>query len=74
MPCKACGSQGRAKFAAEVAVHIPGRNNHNKPHLFVFPEILVCWNCGNAEFTGPENELRALANEMRGKYKAVRDP
>ena len=71
VPCKACGSNKRAKFTAEIAVHIPGPNNLDKPHLLVFPEILVCLNCGNAEFTLLETQLRALANEIQGESKAV---
>ena len=67
MPCKACGSNKRAKLTAEIAVHIPGPNNLDKPHLLVFPEILVCLNCGNAEFTVPESQLRALVNEMHSE-------
>lgn len=51
---KARGSDKQAKFRAEIAVHIPGLNNPDKPHLFVFPETLVFMNCGNAEFTVPE--------------------
>lgn len=53
----------QAKFTAEIAFHIPGLNNLDEPHLFVFPEILVCMNCGNAEFTVPKSQLRMLANE-----------
>ena len=71
MPCKACGSNKRANFGAEIAIHMPGPNSLDKPHLLVFPEILVCLNCGNAEFTVPENQLRALANEMQGESNAV---
>ena len=71
MRCNACGSKQRAKFMAELAVHIPGPNNLDKPHLLVFPEILVCLNCGNTEFTVPESQLRALANETRGESKAA---
>jgi len=65
VPCRACGSNKRAEFPAEIAVHIPGPNHLNKPHLFVFPEILVCLNCGNAEFTVSESQLRALADEIQ---------
>lgn len=72
--CIACGSEKRAKFAAEIAVHIPGLNNLDKPHLFVFPEILVCMNCGKAEFTVPESQLLMLANKIalrKAKPKTV---
>ena len=61
MLCIACGSDKQAKFTAEIAVHIPGLNNLDKPHILLFPEISVCMNCGNAEFTVPEKQLRLLA-------------
>jgi hypothetical protein len=33
----------------------------DKPAVFVFAEIVVCLDCGSAEFTVPEAELRLLA-------------
>jgi hypothetical protein len=63
VPCKACGSDKQAKFTAEIAVHFPGLNNLGKPHVLVFPQILVCLDCGNAGFTVPEGQLRILATE-----------
>ena len=69
MLCQACGSNKRAKLTAEIAVHIPGPNHLDKPHVLVFPEILVCLNCGSAEFTVPETQLRTLANEMQGESR-----
>lgn len=61
MACKACGSDKRTKFIAEIAVHFSGSRNLDKPHIWIFPELLVCLNCGNAEFVVPESQLRALA-------------
>jgi hypothetical protein len=59
VPCKTCGSDKQSKFTAEVAIHFPGQSGLDKPTVFVFPELLVCLNCGNAE-SAPENELRFL--------------
>lgn len=60
--CKVCGATSLAKFSTEVAIH---SNNLDRPHVFVFPEILVCLNCGKPEFAEvfvvPEDELRSLA-------------
>jgi len=63
LSCKECGSDKQAKFTAEIAVHFPGRSNLNKPHVLVFPQILVCLNCGIAGFIVPESQLRILSNE-----------
>jgi hypothetical protein len=59
--CKSCGSDKQRKFTAEIAIHFPGLKNISKPHVLVYPEPLICLNCGMAEFFVPETELRALA-------------
>jgi len=61
MPCRSCGSVNRSKFLAEVCIHFPGLKNIGKHVLWVFPELVVCLDCGTAEFTVPEAELRQLA-------------
>ena len=61
MPCKSCGSVTQSKFRAEMAIHVPGLKNIDKPIVWVFPEIVVCLDCGTAEFAVPEAELRQLA-------------
>ena len=33
----------------------------DKPVVWVFPEVVVCLDCGTAEFAVPEAELRQLA-------------
>jgi len=38
-----------------------GLKNLDKPTVFVFPELIVCLDCGTAEFVVPEAELRQLA-------------
>ena len=58
--CKACGSDQLSKFTAEIAIHFPGLAGLNKPHLWVFPELFVCLNCGKSEFTIFEGQLRLL--------------
>lgn len=60
MRCKWCGSDKQRRFTAEVAIHFPGLKGIDKPAVLVFPELLVCLNCGKTEFTIPESELRML--------------
>jgi hypothetical protein len=55
--CKACGSSNQSKFGTEICIHLPGRENLDKPHVFVFPELTVCLDCGFTEFTISESEL-----------------
>jgi hypothetical protein len=61
MTCKSCSSDKLSEFRAEMAIHFPGLQDLEKPIVWVFPELLVCLNCGSAEFAIPESELRVLA-------------
>ena len=61
MPCKSCGSVNRSKFTGEIGIHFPELKNIDKPVVWVFPELVVCLNCGTAEFAVPKEELRQLA-------------
>ena len=68
MRCKSCGSIRRGKFTAEIGIHFPGLKNINKPIVWVFPELVVCLDCGISEFAIPKAELGLLA---RGEAAAA---
>ena len=59
--CKSCGSVSQQKFGAEMGIHFPELGDIDKPVVWVFPEVVVCLDCGTAEFAVPEDELRQLA-------------
>ena len=61
MHCKSCGSLNQGTFTGEVAIHFPGLQNIDKPIVWVFPQLIVCLNCGTTEFAVPKSELRQLA-------------
>ena len=61
MRCKSCGSENAGNFTAEVAIHFSGLKNIDRPHVFVFPALMVCLDCGIAEFAVSEIELRLLS-------------
>ena len=61
LACKVCGSEHVQKLRGEIAMRVPGLKNIDKPVVWVFPDILVCMDCGIAEFAVPEDELRILA-------------
>ena len=61
MPCKSCQLQNQREFNVEIAIHFPGRKGLDKPIVRVVPKLLVCLDCGFAEFAIPETELRRLA-------------
>ena len=62
MACDSCGSENEGRFPTEIAIHLP---DINKPLVLIFPQLVVCLNCGKAqiaeEFLVPEDERRALA-------------
>lgn len=61
MACKSCASSKQSNFGGEVALHFPGLKGLDKPIVWVFPQILICLDCGLAEFSIPKTELRVLA-------------
>jgi hypothetical protein len=58
MTCRSCTSNNRAEYGAEINIHLP--KDQDKAALLVFPKLVVCLDCGVAEFTIPEVELRQL--------------
>ena len=50
MPCKACGSVDQKTVSAEMGIHFLGLENIDKPVVWVFAEVVVCFNCAFAEF------------------------
>jgi len=60
MPCKSCGSVNQKKFNAGMDIHFPGLKDIDKPAVWVFADVVVCLDCGIAEFAVPKEELRQL--------------
>jgi len=44
-----------------MCIHFLGLKNIDKSVVWVFPKVVVCLDCGTAEFAVPEPELRLLA-------------
>jgi hypothetical protein len=57
MYCKTCGSSREAEFTAEMIMHFPGLKNLDKPGVWLCSRLLLCLDCGCAQFTVPETEL-----------------
>jgi hypothetical protein len=53
-----------------MGIHFPGLKNIDKPLVWVFPEVAVCFDCGTADFTVAEAELRQL--EQSGERLSFR--
>jgi len=61
MQCRSCDSENVSEFKGELAIHFPGLKNIDKPAVWVFPDLIICLDCGTAQFLVPEDELRLLA-------------
>ena len=68
--CKSCSSENQHSFHGEVAMHFRGLDGLNKPIVWVFPEILVCLDCGLAEFEVPEEQKETLRNPEERDYRS----
>jgi uncharacterized Zn finger protein len=66
MRCKSCGSANQHKFIGEMGIRSPGLKNIDKPTVCVFPQLIVCLNCGRAELVVPKNELGELRRLTKG--------
>lgn len=62
MACKICASENQKTFKGEVALHFPGLAGLDRPIVWVFPKVIVCLQCGFADFTVPERELSVLVS------------
>jgi len=60
MACKSCHSENQRNFISEIAIHFPGLAGLSKPIVLVFPTIVVCLECGFAQFAIPNAELRVV--------------
>jgi len=58
MSCRRCASANLSRFPTEIAIHLPGLST---PHVFLFPNVVVCMDCGFTEFVILGTELRRLA-------------
>lgn len=60
MSCRSCGSKNQTQFASEMSVHHLGLENVDKPVVLIFPNLVVCMDCGFTELSLAQEELREL--------------
>ena len=64
--CSCCGNDHLQMFNGEVALHLRGMENLDKPATFVFPKVLVCLDCGASHFVIPGEVRQSLARNPNG--------
>jgi len=60
MSCKRCVSERLKDFNGEIAIHFPGWEGLNKAHVWAFPDLTVCMDCGFVEFELLDLQLAQL--------------
>jgi hypothetical protein len=61
MSCKSCASSRQIEFRGEICLHFPGGlASLGKPLVWVYPQVIVCLDCGAAEFDVPQAELKLI--------------
>jgi hypothetical protein len=64
MNCALCASSNQMEFPAEINIHLRGLKKVGKPLVFVFPNLLVCLDCGFTQVTLPEGDLCLLRESI----------
>ncbi len=59
--CPSCRSNNQAEFASEMVVHLSGRENLDKPGVWVFSKLSICLDCGFLRSKVPASALAQLA-------------
>ena len=70
MSCRSCHSGKVREYTAEINIHFPGMKGLSIPTVWVFPTLLVCLDCGAAQFAIPDAERETLAD---GDYRGSAD-
>jgi hypothetical protein len=71
MKCLSCQSTSQSMFPAELNIHFPGLEGLDKPTVWAFPQLLVCFDCGFTQFTLSSDQVRTLQSDLRSDAAAV---
>lgn len=69
MSCPSCLSSNQAEFPAEINLHFPGSSNWTKPTVWLFPNVLVCFDCGVSRFYNPGQRIGAACTVGRNSNR-----
>ena len=63
--CQSCASPCKMEILGEICLHFPGGlESLDKPLVWAFPKVAVCLDCGLAQFTVPDAELRQIQENL----------
>jgi hypothetical protein len=61
MSCLLCASNHQAEFSAEMMIHLTSFKHLDQTDVLLFPKLLLCLDCGFAQFTATHDTLAQLA-------------
>jgi hypothetical protein len=59
--CRRCNSNQTTCLGAEVNIHFAGLVGLDRPAVLVFPQLVVCLQCGFVEFDLDQEDIPLLA-------------
>jgi hypothetical protein len=63
--CTVCGSDRNAEMLGEICLHFAGGlDSLHKAQIWAFPHVVLCLDCGSAQFTLPEKELNLVRGNL----------
>lgn len=63
MSCTRCLSLHQTELNSEINLHFRGLPHLGEPGIFVFPQVLVCLDCGLSEFVIETRELAQITEK-----------
>ena len=65
MNCKSCTSSRQMELLGEICLHfVGGLPSLEKTLVWVFPSVIVCLDCGSAQFSVPDTELKLIQENL----------
>jgi len=69
--CSACSSSNLAEFIAEIGLHIRGLARLNRGHIFVFPTVALCLDCGLLQAILSADDLQRIRDSGERPANAI---
>jgi hypothetical protein len=63
--CLSCQSENRTVLRSEINIHLPGFFSADVVSVLVYPELIICLDCGFTEFCIPEADLQRLRETLQ---------
>jgi hypothetical protein len=69
MSCRSCRANDQVIVLSETSIHLETLSDLTVPSVLMFPELVVCLQCGFTEFQIEGQKLREIADRI-GAYSS----